>query len=381
LLVAVLLASCEVPTPPPELPTATPGSQNPENAASRFGLTPVRITPAPGFTPLAVPPGHIYFVRDSGLWVINPDGSGEKQLSKLPMSSPPQPSPDGTMIAWVSGQDLYVMPTAGGTPRKLVSGNMAEHQRLGWSPDGSLLGYVTDDPAAVGTQQAWSVTVAGGQPSPVTSITFGVGRGPTYDPSMQWSPDGKWVLVSGINNPMRLLRWPLSNDRSDDVRDIPGGEPDWAPDSRTIVYAQTLSGALSIYYVIEAGATPFRDEQQFVGTGSGEYAQGPAPRWSPASSGSDTDPIAYRSRAPEGEPRVSVRRRGGREIGPLPNNTNNPSWSPSGDQLVVETGYVKLDPLGPIWVPTGLSIAVIDLGGNHTIAPLVKDGKWPAWGR
>src|SRR5437588_2340010 len=141
ILAGTLVTSCEVPTPPPELPTATPGSGNPENAASRFNLTPVRITPVPGFTPLAGPPGHIYFVRDTGLWTINPDGSGEMHLSGLKVGGTPQPSPDGSMVAWVSGQDLYAVTSAGGAPRKLASGNMADHQRLGWSPDGSLGGY------------------------------------------------------------------------------------------------------------------------------------------------------------------------------------------------------------------------------------------------
>jgi Tol biopolymer transport system component len=177
------------------------------------------------------------------------------------------------------------------------------------------------------------------------------------------------------------MRWPLSGGGAGDTREITGGEPDWSPDSQTIVYAETVNGALALYYVIEPGATPFRNEQQQVGTGSGEYAQGPGPRWSPASSGVDSDPIAYRSRSPAGEPRVSIRRRGGRELEPLPNLTNNPSWSPSGDRLVVETGKIENDPLGIKWSPNGLAIATINMTGTHTLKPLVKDAQWPSWGK
>jgi Tol biopolymer transport system component len=163
--------------------------------------------------------------------------------------------------------------------------------------------------------------------------------------------------------------------------DIPGGEPDWSPDSRSIVYAETLSGALSIYYVIAAGATPFRNEQQLVGTRLGEYAQGPGPRWSPASSGLDGDLIAYRSSSPEGKPRVSVRRRGGKELAPLPVPSNNPSWSPNGNQLVVETGDLKPGTFGQQWAPDGLAIATINQSGEHNVTPLVKNAWWPAWGK
>src|SRR4051812_15682451 len=91
LLCVVSLIGCEVPTPPPELPTATPGSQNPESPLSRFALTPIIPTPEKGFVPLNLSDGFIYFVRDIGLWRIAPDGTGEKQLSDLPVTNVPQP--------------------------------------------------------------------------------------------------------------------------------------------------------------------------------------------------------------------------------------------------------------------------------------------------
>jgi Tol biopolymer transport system component len=381
-LCIVLLVGCDVPSPPPELPTATPGSQNPESLASNPRSTQVPLTPERGFTPLAAPPGHIYFVRASGSWSVSPDGSGESRLSDLPPSNPPVPSPDGSLVAFTSGNGLYVIPSSGGAPSKLAEAALPENQRLGWAPDGSIVGYISEDTAAPGRENAWTVPVKAGSSTLLTTLEQGApGRGPAYERSVLWSPDGKWVTVAGLNNPMRLLRWPLSTSRADDMRDIPGGEPDWSPDSRTIVYAETLNGALSIYYVVAAGATPFRNEQQLVGTRLGEYAQGPGPRWSPASSGSDSDLIAYRSRSPDGEPRVSIRQRWGKELAPLPGPSNNPSWSPSGDRLVVETGYVKAGTFGEKWTPDGLAIAGISLSGQHSVTSLVKDGWWPAWGK
>jgi Tol biopolymer transport system component len=381
LLCMAFVAGCDVPTPPPELPTATPGSENPESLLARNALTPVQPTPERGFTPLAVPPGHVYFVRGGTLWRISPDGSGLARLSDKPLSNPPQPSPDGSMVAFTSGDGLFVMPSSGGAALEVAQGALADGQRLGWSADGTLVGYITYDAAMPGSDDAWAVSAKGGNPLLLTTMSEALGRGPRYERSVQWSPDVKWVLIGEVNNPMRLLRWPLSSGQPGDVSDIPGGEPDWSPDSRTLVYAETLSGALSIYYVIAAGATPFRNEQQFVGTRLGEYAQGPGPLWSPASSGSDTDLIAYRSRSQQGEPRVAISQRYGKELEPLPGLTNNPSWSPSGDRLVVETGYLQNDPLGPKWVPDGLAIARINLDGPQKITQLLKDAKWPVWGK
>src|SRR5207245_2962862 len=140
-----LVAGCDVPTPPPELPTATPGSANPESLLSRLALTPIIPTPPKDFAPLNAGPGYIYFVRDSALWRGAPDGTAERKLSDLPVTNPPQPSPDGKLVAFISGKDLYVVPSEGGNARKLASGEVAGHQRPGWSPHSSLVGYLAYD--------------------------------------------------------------------------------------------------------------------------------------------------------------------------------------------------------------------------------------------
>jgi Tol biopolymer transport system component len=349
---------------------------------SRSQLTPVRLEPQRGFTPLATPPGHIYFVRDGHLWTVAPDGSGERQLSDLPITDTPEPSPDGTMVAWVANNDLYVMPSAGGEARKAYTGALTGKQRIGWSPDGKLLGFFAFDLTTIGTEQAWALPVAGGEPILITTFTgSNGGNGASYERCVKWSPDGHWVAVGAVNNPSRLLRWPLDFTQSGSEIDIAGGEPDWSPDSRTILYTETLDGAVLVYSIIDNGATPFRNEKLLVGTGLGQYAQGPGPLWSPASVGSDSDLLVYRSRSLSGEPQIAVRDRGGHDYASLPGATNNPSWSPSGDRLVVETGAVRKADLGLQWSPTGIAIAIISLSGRHTVTPLVQNASMPAWGR
>ena len=379
-LFAGTLVACDVPQPPPELPTPTPGSQNPENDLSALALTPVRATPDRGYTPLAGPVGTIYFVRDDRLWAVNPDGSGERQLvPDVEITGTPAPSPDGRLVAWVGGRNLYVMPPAGGTPTAVYTGDLTDRQRLGWTPDSKLVGFFTYDTTAMGVEKAWAVPAEGGDPTPVATLNHSVGdRGPTYERTVQWSRDGHWVAVGAVDNSLALLRWPLG---ASPETAIAGGEPDWSPDSRTLLYTESLNGAVLIYGVLEAKATPFRNEKLLVGTGLGEYAQGPGPRWSPASAGADSDLLVYRTRTLSGEPSVAVRTRGGRDLDSLPPNTNNPAWSPNGDSLVVETGTLKADPLGPKWTPNGLAVVTISLNGEHTLKRIVDNAKWPAWGK
>src|SRR5207245_4210725 len=133
--------------------------QTPDSLTARLALTPIIPTPAKDFAPRNVAPGYIYFVRDSGLWRIAPDGSGETKLMNLPVTNPPQPSPDGKLIAFTSESDLYVIPSEGGEAHKLASGQFAEHQRLGWSQGGSLIGYLVYNLNTSGISDAWAVSV------------------------------------------------------------------------------------------------------------------------------------------------------------------------------------------------------------------------------
>lgn len=379
-IMLLVLAGCDVPAPPPEMPTPTPGSGNPEVAVY---TTQVRATPDRGFTPVATGPGHIYFVRNERLWVVSPNGAGERQLSDLPVTGRPQPSPDSSEVAWIGGNDLYIMALSSGEVRKVFSGPIAEKQRIGWSNDGSLLGIITYDLDTIGVERAWAVPAKGdGEVLLLTDLDEGSGDlEATYERVIEWSGDGHWVVIGGPNNPLVLRRWPLSTGREGDIREISGGEPDWSPDSKTLLYTETLGGAVLIYGVLQNEATPFRNEKQLVGTGMGDFGQGPGPLWSPASVGADSDLLVYRSRSVNGEPTVAVRTRGGEDLSSLPNLTNNPAWSPSGDKLVVETGTMQSNPLGPKWMATGLAIAYISLDGEHYLEPLVEDGTWPVWGR
>jgi Tol biopolymer transport system component/DNA-binding winged helix-turn-helix (wHTH) protein len=82
----------------------------------------------------------------------------------------PMFSPDGSQIAFVRGtvagvvNDVYVMPTGGGIPRRLTFGNRPI-SGIAWTSSGTDLVY--SSPRS-GADSLWRVPVAGGAPQPVS---------------------------------------------------------------------------------------------------------------------------------------------------------------------------------------------------------------------
>ena len=126
-----------------------------------------------------------------------------EDLFRVKMIGDPQPSPDGSRIAYVitymdPEEDTYrsqiwVLPTAGGSPIRFTGGKNDAGPR--WSPDGTRLAFISrrDDGTEKGKKAAraevWVLDTMGGEAWQLTKTKHGAS-----DPV--WSPEGKYITYA-----------------------------------------------------------------------------------------------------------------------------------------------------------------------------------------
>ena len=89
---------------------------------------------------------------------------------------------------------IFVVPSTGGTPKQLTSGDYHHSGTLSWAPDGSTIAFsanrLDDFEIRLEGSEIWSVNVANGELTQLTERP-----GPDYNPS--YSPDGKLIAFQG----------------------------------------------------------------------------------------------------------------------------------------------------------------------------------------
>jgi dipeptidyl aminopeptidase/acylaminoacyl peptidase len=106
-----------------------------------------------------------------------------------------QVSPDGGLVAFVVREtdlqanrtrtDLWLVPTAGGAPRRLTTSPEADSNPR-WSPDGRTLWFLS---SRSGSSQVWKIAVDGGEARQVTDEPLDVGN-------LHVSPDGSHIAYT-----------------------------------------------------------------------------------------------------------------------------------------------------------------------------------------
>ena len=306
--------------------------------------------------------GKIGFNRWSDIWIMNPDGSGQNNLTNTQGTQEYGLawSADGTKIAFpdYSNHAIYVM-NADGTQRSLLfHGNgtgCVEPILPTWSPDGRKLAVT-----------CWS----NGRIAVVNSDGGGLNVLEVGGSHPAWSADGgKIAFVSGSNikimNPDGSGQSDLTSHPTGPVYDA---TPDWSPDGSRIVFSRNIAGspstASSDLYTIT------RDGSVLTRLTNGNPSSHQYPAWSP-----NGTKIAFHTLGENFDPRdVYVMDADGSDA---TNITNNGEGNAYADWQPIPRGYPRPRGATPLRTPLVPSFKQCTNPNNAHGAPLAFESCGP----
>jgi imidazolonepropionase-like amidohydrolase/Tol biopolymer transport system component len=245
-------------------------TQAPENQAIRPGEQKVTgpLTPAMGSAPAASTRGT------PDKWDVNaPPGMQTRQISIDTAEGSwmnVDVSPDGRTIAFDLLGDIYTMPIAGGTPRRIAEG-LAYEQQPRFSPDGRRIAFVSD---RGGGDNIWIMNADGSDKRQLTKEDFRLLNQPS------WSPDGRFIIAKKHFTTGRSLGtgevWlyhvsggggvPLVK-KPNEVHQKELGEPIYAPDGKSFYYTRNVTPGPIFEYAQNSNTDLFDIERYDMDTG------------------------------------------------------------------------------------------------------------------
>jgi uncharacterized protein DUF11/WD40 repeat protein len=252
--------------------------------------------------------GKIAFQRGGDIWTMNPDGSGQVNLTNdAQIQSHPAWSADGNKIAFEQGGQTWWM-FGDGTNRTLAYNNNVPVNRFdpAWSPSGTRIAFLQGS-------TLYSM-------NPDGTGVFGIGFGQV---NPDWSADGSLITVEeehpdfpcGFND-LFVARADGTDEHrivESDCNNIGVNGSTWSPDAQRIAFYLDDLGLCgtpcpgSGFFTVKPDGT----DRQMLPAG------GPAPAWSP-----DGTKIAY------GGVEIHVMNANGTGDTTIDTNGGEPSWQP-----------------------------------------------------
>jgi TolB protein len=216
------------------------------------------------------------------IFVVNADGSGQRNLTGKLGGEAPTWSPDGQTIAFSTTRDnpnipnLYVMNADGSGQRRVTQG-AAGAWGSSWSPDGRRLAFESVVGGSGYNTDIYVVNVDGSGQQQLT-------RQPLQEQVPAWSPDGRRIAFESYRDerPLGGRRWQrlmqVMNADGSEQRKLTrlsnsDGSFSWSPDGRRIAFVSDRDGNDEVYVI------------NVDGSGLRNLTRNPArdafPKWSP----------------------------------------------------------------------------------------------------
>ncbi|HEX2344086.1 MAG TPA: protein kinase [Vicinamibacterales bacterium] len=261
----------------------------------------------------------------ASLFVLSVDRLEKRKLTASPADSlgdfAPAISPDGRTVAFYrftvgAGGDIYLVPFAGGEPRRLTFEDVWI-ERLAWTPDGRELVFSS---GVQPTSRLWRVSASGGEPERLP-----VGGDNAAQPAMSSQGNRLTYVERSVDVNIWQLDIPNAAQAVTSSKKLIASTryesaPQVSRDGRRIVFDSDRSGSLEIW-VCDANGFNLHQLTTFGGAHTG------TPRWSP-----DSRRIAFDSIS-EGHPDIHIIDANGgvpRRLTTEQSDDVVPSWSTDG---------------------------------------------------
>ncbi len=251
-----------------------PSAQLPREPAAR-----------PAYAEPAIAPdgSEIAFVSGGDIWTV-PSGGGEARLlvSNAANETHPVYSPDKTRLAFVStrtgGGDIYVLTFASGDVRRVTNDDGLD-QLDGWSRDGRWLYFFSNGHELAGNMNdVYRVSAEGGTPMPVSGDRY------ANEFFSAASPDGRTLAITARGSASGQW-WRRGHSHLDEaeiwLRDLTAADtpaawrgltnrgakelwPMWSGDGRSLFFVSDRSGAENLWQISTAADVPAKQVTRFT---------------------------------------------------------------------------------------------------------------------